>query len=264
LASRCKTQNEFNRLCITLENVLTPAEISAIAELDLPAETAERAQQWLGRLRIWQPELPGAPQHYLRYPLSSRLIVYRDPRRESSNKDLLIAFTGVSGRLMMPVCVFLQFIDSNAWDVALLKKPLSGSHFHGVETNVDDFPGVVQFVETALQPRQYKRVMTLGASAGGFPALWAAALLGAVRGISAGGGPPRTVPDLGWTKLGRQSVDFRMVYAAELVPDHERALALQNLFGGQLHPVPNVATHGVLGELLKRGLLDEFLNEILA
>ena len=37
---------------------------------------------------------------------------------------------------------------------------------------------LVQLIEMVLRPRTYRRVMTLGASVGGFPALWTAALIG--------------------------------------------------------------------------------------
>jgi hypothetical protein len=55
-----------------------------------------------------------------------------------------------------------------------------------------------------------------------------------------------------------------MVYSADSPPDHRAALALQYLFGGRLRPVADVESHGVLGELLRRGGLAELLNEILA
>jgi len=262
MALRCRTQNEFNRLRITLENILAPAEISAIAKLDLPPQVAERTRQWFDKLRKWQPDMLEAPQGYARHHLLPRLIFYRDTRIEPREKDLLVTFSGNAGRLMMPVCVFLQFMDSKSWDIALLKKPASGSHLRGVDKNADDFPGLVQFIETALHPRAYRRVMTLGASAGGFPALWAAALMGADRGISAGGSPPRTLPDLRLDDRGSKG-DFRMVYGAGSPPDYEAALVLKDLFGGRLHPVADVEGHSVLAELMRRGQLAEFLKDVL-
>jgi hypothetical protein len=59
-------------------------------------------------------------------------------------------------------------------------------------------------------------------------------------------------------------VDLCFVYGADCAQDHQSALALQDLFGGRLRPVPDIALHGVFGQLLKRGQFGEFLNEILA
>ncbi len=262
MALRCRTQNEFNRLRITLENILAPAEIAAIATLDLPPETAERTRHWFDKLSKWRPDMLEAPQGYARQHLSPRLIFYRDTRVEPREKDLLVTFSGNTGRLMMPVSVFLQFMDSKSWDIALLKKPASGSHLRGVDKNADNFPGLVQFIETALRPRAYRRVMTLGASSGGFPALWAAALMGADRGISAGGCPPRTLPDLRLDDRGPRA-DFCMVYSAGSTQDSEAALVLKDLFGGRLHPVADIEGHNVLSELMRRGQLAEFLKDVL-
>jgi hypothetical protein len=263
LASRCRTQNEFNRLRIALENILTPAEIAGIAKLAVPAKSAERTQAWLDRLRKWQPNLFEAPQGYERRSTSRRFSFYQQPGGELRDKCLLVAFAGNAGRMMMPVCVFLQFVDSRLWDVVVVKKPASGSHFRGVEGSADDFPGLVRHLETTFRPDAYRQAVTLGTSSGGFCALWAAALMGAMRGISAGGCPPRTLPNLMLGNRPAQATDFCMVYSESAPFDHDAALALRGLFGGRLRPVADVEGHSVLGQLMKRGRFAEFLGEML-
>jgi hypothetical protein len=87
--------------------------------------------------------------------------------------------------------------------------------------------------------------------------------MGATRGISAGGCPPRTLPDLRLAELPAPATDFCMVYSEGARSDHDAALALRGLFGGRLCPIADVEGHSVLGQLMKRGRFGEFLDEML-
>ena len=46
--------------------------------------------------------------------------------------------------------------------------------------------------------------------------------------------------------------------------DQAAAVALQELFGDHLPSVPGLHKHSVLGTLLKRGQLEEFMDELLS
>jgi hypothetical protein len=266
LASRCRTQNEFNRLHIGLENVLVPLELAYIAMLAKTSEIPEPSRLWLQRIgRKWTPEMFDTPQRYERRSFSRHVILYQNPERDVRNKGLLVAFSGNGRRMMMPISVFLQFLDSRLWDVVVLKKCARNSFLLGLEDVSTDFRGLVEFVETTVSSMQYRRVITLGTSSGGFAATWAAVLMDADRGISVCGRPPSQLPSL---PMGYQEAphgaDLCFVYGGDCAQDHLSALALLDLFGGRLRPVPDIDRHGVLGELLKRGQLAEFLDEMLA
>jgi hypothetical protein len=122
LAANCRTQNEFNRFSITLENTLTPAEIASIDKLDLNSPTKERSKFWLDKLRNWQPDLFRSPQKYEREDLFPGAIFYEDPATPRGRKSLLLAFCGNAERLMIPVSVFLQILDSSLWNVLVVRK----------------------------------------------------------------------------------------------------------------------------------------------
>src|SRR5262245_35587184 len=64
LAARCRTQNEFNRLHIGLENVCTPRELAAIAELVKRRGGFPATRSWLKNYHAWMPALLDAPQRY--------------------------------------------------------------------------------------------------------------------------------------------------------------------------------------------------------
>ncbi len=122
LASRCRTKNEFRRLHIDLENTLAPAELREIKKLiDTQGQDAP-GRGWMGALQELSPTLFEAPQAYQRHALASRATLYQDPASDVAKKGLLVAFTGDARRLMLPVCVVLQLIDSRRWDVVVLRK----------------------------------------------------------------------------------------------------------------------------------------------
>lgn len=261
LASRCTTQNTFNRLHIELENICTPRELVGIAKLAETSELPTPTFKWLRKIGRWAPNLFNAPQRYDRRLFSWPVMLYQDPEHDMREKGLLVAFSSNARRLMMPISVFLQHVDSRRWDVVVLKKS-AHSYLLGLEGVSTDLRGLTEYVETTLSSRQYRRVITLGVSAGAFAAIWAAVLMGADRGISVGGCPPRPLPCSMGDQRAPHGADLCFVYGS--AQDHQSALALLDFFGGRLRPVPEVDTHGVLGQLLKRGQFGEFLNEMLA
>jgi hypothetical protein len=265
LAARCRTQNEFNRLHIGLENVCTPGELAEIAKLAKARKGLAATRSWLKNYQMWTPELFDAPQRFERRAISRHMILYQSPERDACDKDLLVAFADNARRLLMPVCVFLQFLDSPSWDVVVLKKCSRDSYLLGLEDTSVDFSGLIEFIQTTLSPMQYRRVITLGTSGGGFAAILAAHLMGAQRGISIGGSPPKLAqsPTIGKQRASHRT-DFCFVFASESAVDHQSALALLGLFGGRLCPVPGTHRHNPIGPMMKNGQFGEFIDEILA
>ena len=264
LASRCQTQNEFNRLHIGLENLCSPREIAEIAKLADSCGSFEATRSWLKNFLMWTPELFETPQRYGRHTISRHMIVYQSSESKEWEKDLLIAFTGNARRPGMPVCVFLQFLDSRSWDVVVLKKCSRNSYLLGLEGISADFPGLVRVIQTRLSPMQYRRVITLGTSGGGFAAVLAAVLMEADRGICVGGTLPISYTSEWTSKVTDNGRDLRFVYGKDFLRDRVSAVAMANVFGGRLHPIAGVDQHVVLGQLLKSNKLAEFFREMLA
>lgn len=260
VAASCRKQNEFNRLIIKLENTLTPAEIAAIAELELPPEVNERAEPWLARLRKWRPEIFLKPQSYQRRSIGPAAIFYSDgslPRRE---KKLLVAFGGNALRLMVPTCVFLQGLCAKHWDVLFVRKQDVGtSYFDGQDGIASDFSGVIRYFEVKISRHEYRCVNTLGTSSGGFFAIWAGSLLGAKRAFSLAGFLPRKLPDVVFNKTVPSKVHF---YGEDNPVDRDTALAMREYLGGELRSISHVAHHNLLGTLMKEGRLGEIFCEL--
>jgi hypothetical protein len=259
LASRCETVNMFNRLHIDLENICSPLEIVEIQK----AKHGEPTREWLDHLLSWAPTLFETPQRYKRRAISWPMMLYEDPEQDVHEKSLLVAFADDTRRLMLPISVFLQYVDSRYWDVVVLKRRLF-SYLHGLDEVSTDFHGVIERVENAVSPTQYRRVITLGTSGGGFPALWAAMLMRASRGISICGCPPRSLSPSLEVLRAPHDVDLCYVYGGAQDQDRRSALSLLALFGGRLCPVPDVDEHVLLYHLMMYHQLGEFLYEILS
>jgi hypothetical protein len=259
LASCCKTENMFNRLHIDLENICSPLEIVEIQE----AKHSETTRKWLEHFFYWAPNLFEEPQRYKRRAISWPLMLYEDSEREIHEKNLLIAFADDARRLMLPIPVFLQYVDCRLWNVVVLKRGIQ-SHLHGLDGVSTDFGGVIRYVENALSPSQYRRVITLGTSGGGFPAIWAAMLMRASRGISICGCPPKSILPSLEGRRASYDIDLCYVYGDAQERDRRSAFSLYKLFGGRLYPIPDAGDHVLLYHLMMRRELGEFLNNMLA
>ena len=262
----CQTQNQFNRVHIDLENILAPLELANFARFAVTRDLPEQTRDWLRKLETQVPEIFESSQQFGRRTVGP-LTLYQNANRDVRNKGLLVAFCGNARRLMVPVSVFLQFVDSHSWDIAVLKKDSDSSYLDGLGL-APDLRGLTDYIQVATSAAQYRRVMTVGTSGGGFAALWAALLMEADRGISIGGCPQRQAAAAAREARDRRSAsaretEFRSVYGEGCIRDQRSAVGLVEIFGGKLEPVPGIDGHNVLGRLLHRGVLAPFLQEML-
>lgn len=272
LALQCRTQNEFNKLHIQLENILAPVEFTHFADLAGKQLLPERSCAWLKKIEGLSPGLFDAPQAFTRRSLSENVLLYQDPRREAADKSLLVGFAGDARRLMVPISVFLQCLDSRAWDVVLLRKGRQKrSYSKGVEGVSRSLPAVLRYVRSAVSAQQYRRIVTLGTSGGAFFAVLGAILIDAARGISICGAPPKSPLGLRLRcrlalhrAFAERKPEFEFVYGAGHDRDRIAALAMQGSLGGRLRSVEGVDDHNPLAPLLMRGELAAFLESILA
>ena len=260
LARQCLTQNQFNRLHIDLERLLTPVEICVLGRLASATVLPQPSQAWLGDLKRLSAEMFVAPTPFSRYEISTTVSLFRDGTVSPSRKSLLVAFTGNFRRLMMPIAVFLQNLDPRSWDLILLRQDGERAYF---PTDGRDLPDVMSAMLSAgpgFRPTDYRRVVTIGTSGGGFPAIVAAIVMGASRGVSISGRMPRERP---MPSADGPPPDLIFVYGERHPVDRDQARSMQGLFAGRLRPVAGVAEHNVLYTLLQRGQLALFLAEVL-
>lgn len=262
LVEPCRTTNEFNRLHIDLERFLAPLEIAHIAKRAgrLPRDSLS----WLDRLRSLSPAVLDAPQLYERRVLTEHVSIYQQPRFLGSSKQLLVAFTGNKGLLMLPLAVFLQVLDSRTWDVVVVRKDTqSFSYLGGLRGVARSLPGVIRYIEKVVSAGRYRRLATIGTSGGGYAAIVAAILMGASRGVSVGGRLPPEANDSDPPIVMRAppQIELRFVFGDENADDRREAGAMVEVFGGQLDPIGATDDHNVFRRLLERGTLSEFVRE---
>ena len=262
----CQTQNQINRVHIDLENILAPLELAGFAKFAAARDLPKSTHNWLRKFQTWVPEILEAPQLFERRTLGP-LTLYQNAEHDMRDKGLLVAFCGNAHRLMLPVSIFLQFVDSRSWDMAVLKKDSCNSYMDGLGL-APDLRGLADYVQAATSSSQYRRRITVGTSGGGFAALWTALLMGADRGISIGGCPHRHAAAAARDTRDRCSAsairtELRSIYGEGCMRDQRSALALLEIFGAKLDPVPGIDEHNVLGVLLRRGELARFLREML-
>jgi hypothetical protein len=268
LAQGCRSQNEFNRLHIGIENIATPPEMAGLSVLTARDGLPAASRSWLDTTRQFEPTVFSSPQGFERRALSKCVTIYEDRRAAPPQKGLLVAFTGNARRMMMPIPVFLQFIDSSAWDVVVVHKGSRASYLLGVEELADDLPSAARAIAEAASARNHRRTLTMGVSGGGAAAILAAIFVGVERGISVCGAPPKMPPPaLGPALAEAQAAgtrpQLRLVYGTESPHDRQSALALQRAFGGELFPIPGIANHNVLAVLQRQGELAGYMRSVL-
>jgi hypothetical protein len=271
LSSRCRTKNEFRRLHIDLENTLAPTELREIKKFIDTQDADAPGHGWVGELQKLSPELFEVPQAYQRRSLTSRATLYQDPASDVAERGLLVAFSGDARRLMLPVCVFLQLIDSRRWDVLVLRKNGKTSFLRGLEGVSSSLPGLIRYVQRAVAATRYRRTITLGTSGGGSAAIMAALLMEADRGVSIcgsalklrGGIWLRHRIALGQRKAAAAGRELWYIYGSDCARDLQAARALLDRYGGELYPIPGADEHNVFRWLLERGQLAAFLDGII-
>ena len=148
LALECRTQNQFNRLHIHLENILAPQEFVLLADLARRQQFPERSRNWLEKIGGLSPGLFDRPQAFSRRALSENVLFYQDEERAPATKTLLVGFAGDARRLMLPIAVFLQCLDARTWDLVLLRKgPHKRPFSRGVEGVSRHLPSVLNYRE---------------------------------------------------------------------------------------------------------------------
>lgn len=127
------------------------------------------------------------PEPYSRSEIAPDVTLYRAADGPASEKHLLVGFTGAARRLMLPIATFLQNLPAAGHDVVVLVDRSRTHYANGIENFATDLKALTDRVLYRLEAWNYRSVVTIGASMGGFPALRAGLLAGADRGISLGG-----------------------------------------------------------------------------
>jgi len=185
-AAKCRSVNQFNRLHIALENRLTPLEVRDLSRLIAGRYAAAPSADWIKNLQdTLDLNKKPDPEPYLRRRLKPNLNFY-SRGGDRAEKTLMIGFAGGARRLMTPVSVILQNLDSSETDLLLISRHGKRKYDDGISGLASSFDGLMAVLENIVASYGYRRVVSYGTSAGAFPALLAALYLDLDRGVGVG------------------------------------------------------------------------------
>lgn len=125
-------------------------------------------------------------QRYERDDLSPDVVFYRG-EGSPAEKSLIVTFCGRSQRPNMAWSLYLQYLPSNLFDVAILCDRSNNHYNDGIAGYAPDMLSLQRRLSADLQFASYRRVFLYGTSSGGLPAIRVGLLAGAHRSIAVGG-----------------------------------------------------------------------------
>jgi hypothetical protein len=289
LVRGCKTHNQLNKLHIDLENRMTPLELDALRSELSPArhtwETLFRAPQrtdpspaqqlWIQNLHhLAAKSGKSCPEPFVRHRLRRRVTLF-SAGGSRSGKTLAICFSGRAQRMMLPLPVFLQNIDSTQVDVAFMRDPTRNSYRLGIGGVADSLEVSIDKLGDILGIGGYRSAVSIGTSGGGVPAVMSALRLNLNAALSVGGNHPddprwNTHEGTGLREIFRRYVDAStgaprvyLVYGTDCVKDKEAAEAFAKVVPAQLVTisVPNGSVeHNALYPVARSGGLAGLLE----
>jgi len=166
-----------------LEDQCTPQQL---AEL-LPAlrGLTGHAASWRGSYIL--KELHQKPaQTYERHDLAPDVVFFRGDGQRAQ-KTLIVTFCGRSQRPNMAWSLYLQYLPSELFDVAILCDRTNNHYNDGIVGYAPDMLSLQRRLAMDLQFASYRRLVCYGTSSGGLPAIRMGLLAGAHRSIAVGG-----------------------------------------------------------------------------
>ncbi len=306
LIRNSKTINQLNMVKIALENRMTPLELEtlktelsskrpskgqvlfnkcikelsrsfpvAFKTLQQNVNTSMAAINMVDKLDIMYKQIgKPRPEPFTRHSLSRNIKLYAT-EGEKSYKTLAICFTGNAERMMMPTPIFLQHIDAERIDVALIRNAKRNGFRKGIEGITKNLESSIDKLKDLLKIGKYRTVVALGTSGGGLPAVLTATRLGLDAVLSVGGNNPndphwqiednRTACDLlrNYTNCASKTPKTFLAFGVDFPKDKLSAESLAEFIPAQLLPITDPCgqvRHNALFPLIKQGKLTELLE----
>jgi hypothetical protein len=182
----------------------------------------------------------------------------------------------MSQRMMTPLAIFLQNVDAKENDVALVTYPKDKGFRNGLEGTANSFEEMIDKIRDLFTSQGYKRIVAVGVSGGGIPAILCAIRAGWQSVLAFGAGSPsdkRWLDALGFDlpilfksyyKQVFNSIPLYLVYGADSKIDSEAAKSIQKLLPANVIKIGSKSEkvgHVVLHPLLMSGKLASFLKK---
>lgn len=197
LYSYCETVARLNQVFANLEHRLTPCDVACLdyfheKGLLIPHNSAIKFQSavsfWLNETKkLMLNSGKSTPESFVVRNIAPGMLLFSDPKK-TTEKTLLIGLPPRGVRhLMMPSAVLLQHIDSAKYDLLMISGAKNGGYQFGTFPFGRVLHQQAQWLTDQEWFKQYKRIRTLGFSAGSFPAIALGYLLNAELALSIAG-----------------------------------------------------------------------------
>lgn len=214
-------------------------------------------------------------EQYGRRDIAADVTFYSRPDNPSGDKTLLIGFTGRLQRLMLPIAAILQALPARLHDVVVLRDRDHDHYESGIKDYASSLVELTERLHADLQTDRYRRVVTLGTSMGGFPALRAGIVIGADRALALGGRPtwhvgrlvaPNPRPNSAFDLLcpcAPSGPPLYCVYSPNIAEDVDAIEGLAAMRPIHRIEVPEASRHNVLAPFWKKRRLAAFMTTLL-
>lgn len=221
----------------------------------------------------------------LGYPEELKPVTFVDGSRDDV---LFLAFGGVNMAIGMPPFEFLASLTDKGVPGYFIKDFRQSWYHEGLLGLSDDMDGTEAYLRSLVERHKPSKLVTLGASAGGYAAIVFGCRLGAdrvaafspqtdvnahvVSQYASYDTPPpaqfldreKSVPMKRFLKQQEKLPEIRIYYGAENRNDAQDVGRLAGIDGVHLKPMEGVTQHSIAGELKRRGLLAGILEELIA
>lgn len=279
----CPTVAHLNKALTTLEDRLTPLEVSYLRESHLGGQLIPSAvaKKFHAAMTLWLQDLSRmmldsgkqTPEPFSFHRINPNVTHFIGPG-SSTDKILLVCFSERGGRrLMMPNAVLLQHTDSRCYDLLIIAEPISEGYMHGVPGLGNNMTEVSQWIARLDLINNYSSIRTMGCSAGGYAAVVAGYILGAEIAVCIGGrfhAERYLLKNLDkfystWRSvLNGHCSRVLLIYPTDNRRDSKYARFIARLTGGSLVGIEfsnDQVGHYILRRLVERGELAPYLAD---
>lgn len=278
MLARAGSRLQFQAARHAAENVATPAELEDMLAqswfrlsdaLRSPTATLKAFQERHRVRRSLEESVQRArePMAWRRQPMSTNADLFTSDGNEPPGKTLIVGFSSRAMRLTAPTYGILCALDPRRADLLLLRDPTRQHYLSGVPGIGGTIEAVARWTDTLAKTSGYERVVALGTSSGGIPAVCAALLNRWPRVLASGADQPSRHHHLknllaACAPLHPEAgTEVILAYSALRERDKLGASEINGLLpAARQLPDPRFRDHALLYLLQQRGELGAFLN----
>ena len=280
----CHTVTHLNHVLRLYEDRLTPAEFNVLLHSHsnhelIPQDTAGKLlhalNSWFhGMEKMLLTSGKSEPEPYTLVKLRPAVWLFTGSGK-STEKTLVVCFSEQGlRRITIPNTLLLQYADASRYDILIIGEPRWQGYMQGIPFVGEDEIEVIQWIKAHEALSCYRRIRTIGCSAGAYPAILAGYYLKAELAISAGGRfhSTRRYPALVWRRIksvfiarlngGCPGIIFS--YSIDSRRDRKFALIMSWITGGARTPIEDAEArvgHQFFEDLLRKEKLKAFFRQ---